>query len=113
MLVQELICEETFTEMKMFSHSFQIERKTKTVFEKGDPVQSTETAKKIYRELFSQLRNNRDWRDQTQRITVKTWAEATLVAETLTYFLGGAEVKANSTGEYNIGSKGYYHYIKL
>lgn len=110
--MQDLTYRETFIEMKIFRHSFQIDRQTKTIFEKGTPVQSTEMAKKIYRELFSKLRNNRDWRAQTQRITVKTWTEATLVAEALTYFLGGAEVKANSTGEYNIGSKGYHHYIK-
>jgi hypothetical protein len=110
--MQELTYEETFTEMKIFRHSFQIDRKTKTFFEKGDPIQSTETSKKIYCELFSKLRNNRDWRAQTQRINVKTWAEATLVAEALTYFLGGAEVKANSTGKYNVGSKGYHHYIQ-
>jgi len=99
--------------VKVVRYRFQIDDKTQTIFEEGDPIQSTESAKKIYRELFSKLRNNRDWRAETQRINVKTWTEAVLATEALTYFLGGAEVKETPIGEYNVGSKGYRHYIKL
>jgi len=99
--------------LKVFRHRFQIDEKTKTIFVKGDPIQSTEAAKKVYRELFLKFSNNRDWKDETQRIKVKTWAEAVLATEALTYFLGGAEVKETPTGEYDVGSKGYRHYIKL
>lgn len=99
-------------ETKIFRHSFQIDHKTKTVTEKGDQIQSTKTARKIYHQLFAKLQNNNDWKSQTQCINVKTWTEAQLIAEALTYFLGGAEVKENSLGEYTVGSKGYYNYIK-
>ena len=104
--------EETFTETRIFRYRIQVDSKSKIIVKDGDSLQSTETAKKIYRELFARLRNEKDWRGQTQRISVKTSTEATLIAEALSYFLGGAEVATPREGEYCVGSQGYYHYMK-
>ena len=104
--------EETVAKTKIFRHSFQVDARTQTVVEKGDPIQSTETTKRIYHELFIRLCNEQDWKSQTKRICVRTWTEAALIAEALTYFLGGAEVDVIHVGEYCVGSEGYYHYMK-
>ena len=95
-------------EIKVFRHSFHIDVETKTVTESGDPIQMSDTARKIYHEIFNKLKNKTNWKCQTQRIVVKSWTEAQLVAEALTYFLGGAEAEAYVMGGYKVGSKGYY-----
>ena len=99
-------------EMRVFRHSFQIDVETGTATEIGDPIQTSETAKRIYRKIFDRLKDKTDWRRQTQRMVVESWTEAQLVSEALTYFLGGAEVEAHVLGGYTVGSKGYYHYMK-
>ena len=104
--------EETLAKVRIFRHSFRVDSKTKTVVEQGDPLQSTESAKRVYHELFVRLCNPRDWKAQTRQITVHSWTEATLVAEALTYFLGGAEVETTRFGGYRVGSRGHYHYMK-
>lgn len=98
--------------VKVFRHSFQMDEKTKAIREKGDPIQKSKMARRVYHEIFNKLKNNGDWKDQTQRITVKSWTEAQLVSEALTYFLGGAEVETLAKGAYKVGSRGYSHYIR-
>ena len=99
-------------QLKVFQHHVHVNSKTGAAIETGDPIQLTETAKQIYHEIFEALRNPADWRLSTQRVDVQSWTEAQLVAEALTYLLGGAEVHAKWLGCYTVGSKGYYQYLK-
>jgi hypothetical protein len=98
--------------VKIFRHCIQIDLESKKIREFGDPLQKSEVAKRIYRELFDRFKNEEDWMDRTKRVLVGSWTEAQLIAEALTFFLGGAEIENCESECYKVGSKGYRHYLE-
>jgi hypothetical protein len=97
---------------KVYKHYIQVNMIEKSFLERGDPIQLTETAKRVYEEIFRVLKNGSDWKRETTRVVVRSLTEAHLIAEALTFHLGGSEIEVSPVGGYKVGSKGYYHYIK-
>lgn len=60
--------------------------------------------------IANPLFNKANWKLQTYRPTVATETEARHIAEALSFFCGGAEVRQLQSGNFSVGSLGYYHY---
>lgn len=100
------------SDVTVFRHCIEVNRKAEIFRQIGDPIQITETARRIYVEIFDQLKESQDWKLPTRRIIVRSRTEAHLIAEALTFNLGGAEIEAFPLGGFKVGSKGYKHYME-
>ncbi len=79
----------------------------------GLPIgeRATESEKTLFEEIMNQLKDEGNWKTETNFGQVSTRAEADIIARALEYYTGGAEILHMNDGSYLVHSKGYYHYI--
>jgi len=61
-------------------------------------------------ETMEKYQNKENWKMPPTPATVKTEVEARKIADSFTFFLGGAEITPVK-GKFKVTSKGYYYYI--
>ena len=66
---------------------------------------------KILRNTFKKMSNKENWKMPPKPFVTKSYPLALQVENTFNHFLGGSEMTALPNGEYQVTSKGYYHYI--
>lgn len=62
------------------------------------------------KDIFNRVKNPKYWKRPTKRVVVTKKKDAKRIGRAIGYFVGGYEIKRTKKG-YQVGSKGYYHYI--
>lgn len=70
-----------------------------------------ECERQIYTEVFQILtKDMKNWKEPIPAVKVCNMDLARLMKESITYFVGGAEIREVDSC-FEVGSRGYYHYV--